>query len=384
MTLPTTARIFRGTVGSGRAEGVEVALEIFLPEQVGTFLSAGHDENAKNGAYRAAPLLLVSIETHQSFIAVGQVRILCRKGKTPELQVLVGNLWTREEEFVKKVVGPRGWNLVEDHPDLAAAMTRTLELVSQSVSGSPEAVVTALAKGVAESSRNAVARLRGLRLDQERILGDILQRGTSGEIQRALGDVIEVSLAVSRAREEAREAEREGLWSWTTADAEYRAQRRLMNPPLPPRRGDWRARRTDWFPVLDAGVRQCHEMERQLVEEIASLDNLRNLVTMVTSAREAQSQETFNQLATVAGIALGLPALLLALYGADIILPLRADDWRVLIPLIGAAVLGGIVGFVLPANSFREKALRAVITGTWVLVVVGALTLAGMIVVPKR
>ena len=177
-------------------------------------------------------------------------------------------------------------------------------------------MATSLAKGVAEHSRNAVAGIREFRLQVETALGQGLRRRESRQQDPTLGDLVELVLATNRAREQAREAVREGMWAWRTAPAEYHAQRRLMDSTLPSRSGERLARRRKWMITLDAGVRRCRELERLLGEEIEHSETLMRLVSTVAASRDAQAQETFNLVAAIGGIggiAIGLTALLLSL-----------------------------------------------------------------------
>jgi hypothetical protein len=131
-----------------------------------------------------------------------------------------------------------------------------------------EGCATAIAKAIAESSRNEVHSLRTLRYEYERVIGVNLRRLRTRELEFVLADVVELTVAASRARDEAAESWREGLESWRSDSAAYHAQRRLQDPTLPRRVGERRAHRKAWFAILDAGVRQCKAMDQMLTEEV--------------------------------------------------------------------------------------------------------------------
>jgi hypothetical protein len=393
-------RIFLGTVGQGSGEGIQVRLVVHQPIQAATEAEPHSVAVPVGAAFRVAPLLLVvdapaSPDTTpatysadgdsdggaggptatRSVIAVGDVRFVVTAAGPPEVHVVVGALWTRQ---------PSGWEPVSQLDQLPGLVESELKGISQGLRGGPETVATALAKGVSEHSRNAVARIRELRLQVEAALGRGLRRVESRGQEGTLSDLVEVVLAINRARDYAREAVREGLWTWRTAPAEYHAQRRTMDDTLPKRPGERRARRSSWMVTLDAAVRQCRELERQLNEEIAHCETLMRLVSTVAASRDARAQETFNLIAAVGGIALGLPALVLSLYGADSILPLAPSDWRVFTPLTAGAILAALVAAMLPGAGLRIRALRLLVTVTWTLIVLLVLAVAGFLVVPHH
>jgi hypothetical protein len=246
-----------------------------------------------------------------------------------------------------------------------------------------EGRATVIAKAIAESSRDEVYTVRALRYELERVIGANLRRLRTQELEFVLADVVELTVAVSRARDEAAEARRGGLSSWRSDPAAYHAQRRLQDPTLPRRPGARRARRRSWFPILDAGVRQCEAMDRLLTEETTLLHQLLDAAASVSVARDAQAQETFTLVATVGGVLIGMPALIIALYGATSVLPINTSNLVVLLPVAAAGLMAGLLAAFLPGRERVGKAGRFSATLIATAATVILLASAGSLVSPK-
>ena len=142
-----------------------------------------------------------------------------------------------------------------------------------------------------------------------------------------LADLAELSIAASRARDFSREAVREGLWVWRTDKDAYHAHRRQLDPTLPHRDSGTDGSDRQWFATMDAGVRHCREADHQLGDEIDQLHRLLEAASTISVARDAQAQEQFNFVATVGAVTLGLPALVLGVYGADARVDFQSKAW---------------------------------------------------------
>lgn len=191
-------------------------------------------------------------------------------------------------------------------------------------------------------------------------------------------------MAVSRARDAATEDRRGGLSSWRSHAAAYHAQRRLQDPTLPRRPGARKARRRSWFPILDAGVRQCEAMDRLLAEESTLLHQLLDAAASVSVARDAQAQETFTLVATVGGVLIGIPALIIALYGATSVLPINTSNIIVLVPVAVSGLLAAFLAAFLPGRERIGKAGRFSMTVIATVATVVLLAAAGALVTPKE
>ena len=89
------------------------------------------------------------------------------------------------------------------------------------------------------------------------------------------------------------------------------------------------------------------------------------------SAREPESQQLFSTLVGVAAVGLGLPALVLSLYGASRLVPLTSVRQAVaLLPIaIAAALAGGLAVRQLPAHSKRTIEVVLVVVALMLLLV---------------
>lgn len=181
-----------------------------------------------------------------------------------------------------------------------------------------------IAKAVTEGSRNTVAELRGLRYEMERQVADLLAQRRNTLLRGVLAQLVELSMAFSRARDHAREAIRER-------------------------------------PMTPAALRHCEAMDAELAEEITRLQSLVSSVSTFAVAQEGEAQQRFNMLAAAAAAGLGLPALILSLYGADDYLPFTWDKaWRAMTPIAFAlTVAAGVILHRMPGRTTVKQWLAA-------------------------
>jgi hypothetical protein len=191
--------------------------------------------------------------------------------------------------------------------------------------------------------------------------------------------LFELSIVTNRARDEARAAAREGFWLWLTDIEAYQRHRSTLDPTLlnghQPADLDTRP----WMRTHDAGVRHCLAMDQQLSDEAALIAGMLDAASTVAVARESESQETLNALMAVAALGLGIPALVLAYYGADRLMPL--NDWRravAMLPIVLAAVGAGFLAqHRLPAQQANRRQKMWVVLS--VLSLIDLLALAGIL-----
>ena len=197
-----------------------------------------------------------------------------------------------------------------------------------------------IAKAVTEGSRNAVAELRGLRYEMERQVADLLAQRRNTALRMVMARLLELSIAFSRARDHARVALRE-----------------VKIPGV---------------------VRHCQVMDVELGDELTRLQSLLSSVSTFAVAQEGEAQQRFNMLAAAAAAGLGLPALILSLYGADVYLPFTWDKaWRALAPIAGVLMLAaGIILTRIPGRTTARQYLMALglIAG-----LIGVLLVAGFL-----
>ncbi|GGU34412.1 hypothetical protein [Lentzea flava] len=197
-----------------------------------------------------------------------------------------------------------------------------------------------VAKAIAEGSRNTVAELRGLRYEMERQVADLLAQRRNTALRMVMAQLVELSIAVSRARDQARDTLRE-----------------VRIPGV---------------------VRHCEAMDAELGDEVTRLQSLLSSVSTFAVAQEGEAQQRFNMLAAAAAAGLGLPALILSLYGADDYLPFTWDKaWRALAPIAFALTLAaGVILWRMPGRTTAKHHLAALglIAG-----LIGVLLIAGFL-----
>lgn len=196
------------------------------------------------------------------------------------------------------------------------------------------------AKALAELSRNAVAHVREIRYDLEHRLAHFSSKGhpTSSNTP-IVASLLEFNIICGRAADEAREAVREGLWLHLSDSEAYHAYRRLQDPSIINSAAPASSTTRTWMRMHDAAVRQCLEMRKQLDAESASTRALMAGAASISNSREADAQSAFNTLAAVASLGLGIPALVLALYGADRLLPLNTEPRQLAFIPVAAGLL---------------------------------------------
>lgn len=327
----------------------------------------------------------------------GHCQVTVAPRRAPVVRVLAHGLWLAD----RRVDAPRGqrhrrgrsagwphtrdqdWRTITEFEQLPDLLARWLRRNPHPVPSGPEGCATVIAKAIAESSRNEVGTVRALRYELERVIGANLRRLKTQELELVLADMVELTVAVSRARDAASEARREGLSSWRSAPAAYHAQRRLRDPTLPRRPGDRNARRKPWFPILDAGVRQCEAMDTLLAEEATLLHQLLDAAASVSIARDAQAQETFTLVGTVGGALIGVPALIIALYSATSVLPITSSNFVVLLPVAAAGLMAALLAAFLPGRERAGKIGRFFATLIATAATVFLLASAGSLVTPS-
>lgn len=181
-----------------------------------------------------------------------------------------------------------------------------------------------IAKAVAEGSRNTVAGLRDLRYEMERQVADLLAQRRNAALRMVMAQLVELALAFSRARDHARETLREGRFNALT-------------------------------------MRHCEAMDVELGDEVTRLQSLLSSVSTFAVAQEGEAQQRFNMLAAAAAAGLGLPALILSLYGADDYLPFTWDKaWRALLPIaVALSVAAGVILHRMPGSRVRHYLMAA-------------------------
>ncbi len=326
-----------------------------------------------DGAFRAVPLLLV-LGDPADLVVVGRVHVR-QDGPDVTVDAVIDGVW---------VTVDGGWEPAgpAEPRDVDVRIQRALREVRvdapAEVLADPQGAVARFAKSLAEGSRGAVARLRALRYAVESGLADQLRPGRRDSVLPALATLLELGVMSGRAADQAREAVREGLWVWLTDPEAYHSYRVTQDPTILSGHAPADHATRPWMRTHDATVRQCRAMEEQLTAEADVISSLLDAAATVASARESESQQLFNTLVGVAAVGLGLPALVLSLYGADQLVPLTSlRQVLALLPIALAAGLAGVVAVrQLPAGSTRKHVAGTVLV---VLALLLFLVFAGVV-----
>lgn len=108
-------------------------------------------------------------------------------------------------------------------------------------------------------------------------------------------------------------------------------------------------------------------MEVQLAEEAARLHALLDSLSTFAVAQDGEAQQKFNLIVAVVAAGLGLPALILSLYGAQSFLPLDSFDhaWRALLPIAVTTLVAFVVAVRrMPGRTGPRHYLLATVLAT--------------------
>ncbi|KFF59490.1 hypothetical protein JF66_10950, partial [Cryobacterium sp. MLB-32] len=198
--------------------------------------------------------------------------------------------------------------------------------------------------------------------------------GSQGSIVSSL---LQLGIILGRGADNAREAVREGLWVFLTDSNAYHSYRVLQDPGIINDAVPATQFSRTWMKLHDAAIRQCTELRGQLDAECISLHALLAAAAAVSSSREADAQTNFNTLAAVASFGLGIPALVLALYGADRLLPLDTLPRQfAFLPVAAGLVFAAILAVMRSPTGKRRRvwllgAAAALIASLALLIVAG-------------
>ncbi|MFI6576167.1 hypothetical protein ACIBFB_10205 [Nocardiopsis sp. NPDC050513] len=325
----------------------------------------------------AVPLLRVVGPPGRRRVVVGQARVTAREhadddaeetsedGVDPQVTLVLNAVWHEA----------RGWHADHDvAPEVDDELVAALARPAHRIGGDARSVAVDMGKALAEGSRNAVAQLRALRYDLERRIADELAARSDQPLRPLLAAVLELATAMGQARDQASAALRDGLWIWLWDDTVYdhngqHSDTRVDADTLP-----------DWASTHRLGLRHCEAMARELEEEVSRLHALLGSMSTFAVAQSTDAQNRFTLLVGVGAAVIGLPALILALYGADAYLPLDSFDraWRALLP-VGATALAAAAAAIrwMPGTARPHHYAVAAVAVAAVLVmllVAGALT----------
>jgi hypothetical protein len=348
----------------------------------------GLDHLGRDGAssvIRVVPLLrMLTVQTVRHLV-VGTVRVVVSGSEQLALEVVLQGVWADPHtagHFVPLDVG----DAVDT--DAVAALVGALrqQLLGDGDRFTPGAEhgdefrAAFIAKFLAEESRNAVADAREVRYALETQLAETSARsnvlGSQASIVSAL---LHLSIVLGRSAENAREAEREGLWVFLTDSEAYHSYRHLQDALILNGSVPATEHTRSWMRLHDQAIRQCSRMREQLDAETVYVHGLLAAAASVSSSREADGQTSFNTLAAVASLGLGIPALVLSLYGADRLLPLDTlpRQFAFLPVAAGLVFAAGLAVRRSPSGKLRRVWLVG--SGVALAALLGLLVVAGLI-----
>jgi len=336
------------------------------------------DDPAGTSVIRLAPLLLVRPEQDERYdLCVGAVRVAVSAVDKISLEFYVNRRWQVVASEVQDDESNRSGRVAE-----YALEQITSVLPASSASDEPADVAARYAKAACEVARNNVVELRELRYEiEQRLAGESTDETADEELNGIVSSLLLLSIACGRAEDVARDASREGLWAYINDDEAYHAYRKLRDPTIMSDHDPATAQTRTWMRLHDNGVRHCDAMAAQLNDESAAIIGLLEAASSISSARDADAQTRMNTLIALVSLGLGVPALVLALYGAQLILPLETTRQQVaFIPVALSLVAAAVLALLAAPKKGRPKRLW-IFAAVAVLVVLISLIVGGVVLV---
>ena len=342
-------------------------------------------ESESPSVIRVVPLLRVFTIAQSRCIAVGNIRIVVSGLQQVAVEVFLDGIW--KEGNARDNFVPLNLEVSEGLDDLAHIMNALRDLLgeiarvhSNGADTSNEFHAAYVAKSVAEHSRNAIAEVREVRYGLELQLAETSSKssveGSQGSIVSAL---LQLGILLGRGADNAREAVREGLWVFLTDSNAYHSYRVLQDPGIINNAVPATEFSRTWMKLHDAAIRQCTELRGQLDAECISVHALLAAAAAVSSSREADAQTNFNTLAAVASFGLGIPALVLALYGADRLLPLDTLPRQFAFLPVAAGLVFAAILAVMRSPTGKRRRVWLLGAASSLIAALALLIVAGMI-----
>jgi hypothetical protein len=346
----------------------------------------GFDE-LRRVAYRRLPILHVSETT----IFVGSVHIGWVAGS---VEVLVEEIehwsWSAAECDLRSVaesldLAPVDWRTRSGKPLWAVESTRLARL-------DPHSHVAAVAGALAENTRNQVALLRRRRSLLAADLSGILRgEGDPSGTTVRLASLVELARAASRVREECLDAARGGMDCWrqgtdSEGDEGYHQYRKVRTPELLRETASPDHKKHAWLRMHDLAIRHLEGAADELGDLATQIYGLLGGISSTAALREAQAQERLNVVVACAAVGFGLPGLVFALYGADLLTPfdgLRQSLTLAAVLLLTCLAVVGVYRALRPPDRARRVGAADASARNLVLIL-GAVAVAVIIFVAGK
>ncbi|MUK01313.1 hypothetical protein GM708_04840 [Vibrio cholerae] len=257
-------------------------------------------------------------------------------------------------------------------------LLRSLPTWSTEASVDLDWIAASFAKQICERSRDSIPQLREIRYGLEnRLAVHSASDSGSDEHTSIVASLLQLNIILGRTADQAREAVREGLWVYVSDDEAYHSYRRLRDPSIISEFSPATAALRTWMRLHDAAVRQCEELRKQADAEAGSIRALLASASSISNAWEAEAQSRFNVLIAVISVGLGVPALVLALYGAELLLPLNTAPRQLAFLPVAAGLMVAALIAILKAPRGRHRSIWRLGAGVIVIVLV-LLVVAGI------
>jgi len=336
---------------------------------------------AAKSVIRVTPLLSVTGPVGRRSVAVGRTRVVVSGRCQAAFEITIVATWQES--------GSIGAFELVDHSandaDLRREVEALLPIAEVALPGSSnEGRAAQLAKELCESSRGAVAALRDIRYALENQLASTsLGSSATAEHTSVVAGLLQLNIMCARAADQSRELSREGLWVYLSDNRAYHSYRKLQDPSLLSLYPAATRRLRPWMRLHDTAIRHCLEMRKQLDAESESIRSLIAAASSILSAKDADAQSRFNVLAAIASVGIGLPALVLSLYGADILLPMNTGPRQLAFaPVALALLIAALIAMWQGVRLKRGKIWTAGAVG--IVLVLLALLLAAGLLAPGR
>lgn len=336
---------------------------------------------AGRSVMRVAPLLSVTGPVGRRSVAVGRTRIVVSGRSSAAYEITIVASWQES--------GTVGEFELVDHSGNDAAIRRSVQESFPTIEvslpdASNESRAAQLAKELCENSRGAVAALREIRYSLENQLAST-SRGSSATAEHTsvVSGLLQLNIICARAADQARELAREGLWVYLSDNRAYHSYRKLQDPSLLSLYPAATRRLRPWMRLHDTAIRHCQEMRKQLDAESDSIRSLIAAASSISSSKDADAQSRFNVLAAIASVGIGLPALVLSLYGADILLPLNTGPRQLAFAPVAVALLFAAIIAMWQGVRLRRGKIWTVSAVGIVVVLLVLLLVAGFLA-PSR
>ena len=176
------------------------------------------------------------------------------------------------------------------------------------------------------------------------------------------------------------------MHAWSVSDGSdgFHQHRKLLDPTLVRPTNALDLDKMPWFAPHDLAVRHLDVAAEHLGEEVDQIYGLLTGIASVATLREAEAQEQLNVIIAGAAVGLGVPGLVFAFYGAEVLAPLDATEPLLAVALTLAATLVVILIVLIALRRRTPTSIGALgrkvpHIPAWGLAVVGVGVLGGLL-----